>query len=416
MRVGIVSEYFDPEGGSAVIPGFIARSLVKRGIDIEVLTGFPNYPGGRIYAGYRQAWYRREQQDDVIVHRVPLLPSHSSSAPHRMAAYASFAASATAGLRYLKACDVLLVYSTPVTVGLGPALQRIWRDRPVVTFIQDLWPETLLHSGMAGKGGAWDLLHSMARRTSDAIYRRSDAIAVIAPSMLDALVQRGIPRSRLHLIYNWVPDEVFTASESAGASRNLPNESGPFRVIYAGNLGEPQAVSTIVDAAGHLRARTDIEFVLAGSGVLEEPLRARVERERLTNVRFAGSRPVNEVANLVRDCDAQLVTLAPRSLFDMTIPSKLQFSLGFGRPIIAAVSGDPAKVAAESGAAVVCAQGSGAAIATAVTELAALPEVQRRAMGEAGRLYFERNFSERIGGEALAELLRSTVASFKSGG
>lgn len=411
MRVGIVSEYYDPEGGSAVVPGFIARALVARGMQVDVLTGYPNYPRGRVFDGYRQRPHAIEHMQGVRVHRVPLNPNHSDKAAARIAAYASFAAASSLAMGCLRHCDVVLVYSTPVSVGLGPALQRMVSRRPVVTLVEDMWPETLTHSGMAGKGVAWRAVERVAALFSDWVYDRSDAVAVIAPSMVDALEARGVPKSKLQILYNWVPDELVPA---LGASHdNEDFQRTVTRFIYAGNLGEPQGVRSIVQAAVNLRDRNDIHFTLVGSGVLAGAIRERVSREGLRNVDLLDARPVSEVRDLVAKADVQLVTLAPSPLFEMTIPSKVQFSLAFGKPIVAAVAGDPARVAIDSGAAIVCAPGDVQALTDAIRQAADLPQQDLTAMGRRGSEYFRDHFSESVAAAALADLLTSVVKSVR---
>lgn len=408
--IGIVSEYYDPEGGSAAVPGFIARALVDRGLSVEVLTGFPNYPSGAIYPGYKQRTYQREVLDGVVVHRVPLYPSHNSNAVQRIGSYASFSITSAIGMHHLRHCDLILVYSTPMTVGLGAAIRHAFRRQPVVTMIQDLWPETMVHSGFPQQGIIWRTAQRLALVLSNAIYRRSNAIAVISPGMINALVARGLPKHKIHLIHNWVPDEIFRKDHISIATEDLRKSSESLLAIYAGNLGEPQSVRTIVDAASILRDRDDIEFVIVGSGVLEKELRQRVADEGLTQVRFLGTRPINEVPALVGQADIQLVSLAPSPIFEMTIPSKLQFSLGFGKAIIAAVSGDPATIAKESGAAFVCSPGSGLKLAEAISHAASRPRAEIELMGQSGKEYFNEHFSEKVGGDSLAKLLRDIIS------
>jgi glycosyltransferase involved in cell wall biosynthesis len=245
---------------------------------------------------------------------------------------------------------------------------------------------------------------------SDAIYRRSDAIAVISPGMIDALKARGIPRKKIHLIHNWVPEEVLTLNTQIAGTPNIGKSPDRMLVIYAGNLGEPQAVRTILEAALLLRNRDDIEFVLVGSGVLEHELREMAAREGLNRVRFLGARPIQEIGALVAQADIQLVTLAPSPIFEMTIPSKLQFSLGFGKAIVAAVSGDPARVARESGAAIVCSPGSSVELANALARAAELPRTQLDQMGQLGKAFFNEHFTEGVGADSLAKLLQSVIA------
>lgn len=427
LRIGMISQWFDPEGGSAVVPGVVARSLARCGMNVQVLTGFPNYPTGTILPGYRQRMYHREMISGITVHRVPLYPNHGSRPVGRIVSYGSFAASSTAfGLVRLGKVDAYLVYSTPVTVGLGPVLLSYLRGAPIVTFIQDLWPETMLDSGLLREGKP-GLTASLAGSVSDWLYRRSSALAVISPRMESTLTARGIPEQKIHYVPNWLSQELMPRESEAqfvaetGTLSRLeehPSEAErkPFRIVYAGNLGEAQSVETILDAARLLQGRRTIEFVIVGSGVLEERMRRRIQMEGIFNVQMLGRRPNDEIPQLVRDCDAQIVSLAPRRLFEMTIPSKLQFSLALGRPILAAVAGDAAEVARASESAIVVEPGSPEAMAAGIEQLIDLGDAARARMGNAGLDFYATHFSEKVGSERLATILENVVREHRGSG
>ncbi len=153
-----------------------------------------------------------------------------------------------------------------------------------------------------------------------------------------------------------------------------------------------------------------------GAGLLSSCLERSIEREGLRNVEFLGPRSLDDVHDLVLESDVQMVTLAPRDLFKMTIPSKLQFSLAFGKPIIAAVAGDAAQIAAESGAALVCEPGNPDALADAIRLAAGLDERQLHKMGRRGEEFFRKRFSEEVGGAAMASLLEDVARGAEARG
>jgi len=125
IRVLLLTQWFDPE------PTFkglaFARELLRQGIEVSVLTGFPNYPSGRLYPGYRLRLRQREVVDGIEVIRVPLYPSHNQSAIGRVINYASFAASALAfGLGMARKADVVYAYHPPLAgiQGVAPSAGR----------------------------------------------------------------------------------------------------------------------------------------------------------------------------------------------------------------------------------------------------------------------------------------------------
>ena len=161
-RVLLLTQWFDPE---PTFKGLVfARELVRQGFEVEVLTGFPNYPGGKVYPGYRIQWLQREVINGVQITRVPLYPNHDQSAIKRVLNYASFAASATMyGVFMAKRADVMYAYHPPLTVGMAAALIKLFRRIPVVYDIQDMWPDTLRATGMLNNPKALDMVARVCR-------------------------------------------------------------------------------------------------------------------------------------------------------------------------------------------------------------------------------------------------------------
>ena len=143
MKILIVTQWFEPE---PTFKGMLfARELVARGHEVEVLTGFPNYPGGKVYPGYRIRPWVRERLDGIDVLRVALYPSHDNSSLRRAFNYVSFAFSAAViGTALIRKPDVIYAYHPPITVGLAAAAIGLFRRAPFVYDIQDLWPDTVV--------------------------------------------------------------------------------------------------------------------------------------------------------------------------------------------------------------------------------------------------------------------------------
>lgn len=402
----MISHWYDPEGGAAAGPGTIARALRDRGHDVHVVTGFPSYPAGRIFEGYRLRPYQREVLEGVTVHRAPVYPSHDARAAHRAANYLSFAASgsliAPAALRNV---DVVFVYSTPATAAIPAQVTRAIRRTPFVVQIQDLWPQTVTSSGfLDGREGR---VERVLHRFCDSVYRQAHTIAVTSPGMADLIAQRGISRDKITWLPNWADE---TAFRPASADPQTVADLGPFRrftAMYAGNLGEMQSLDTVIEAAALVHDRHDIGFVLVGAGVVEDRLRRRVAELRLDNVRFVGPQPFARMTQVLAVGDTQLVTLKPVPLFASTLPSKLQANLAAGKPVIGALAGDGARVVEASGAGDVTPPGDARALADAVLRQADLSSTELDEMGHRGRAYYEANFAEKVVGDHLSDLLQA---------
>ncbi|MEU8016991.1 glycosyltransferase family 4 protein [Micromonospora parva] len=408
MRIGIITQWYDPEGGSAVVPGIISRSLVALGHEVHVLTGFPNYPSGRLSPGYRLRPYRFEMMNGVSVHRVPLVPSHDRSALGRAANYLSFAASAAARLDLLRKVDVWLVYSSPVTVTLPAMVARWLHGRPYVILMEDLWPDTLAESDYVRPGRRTDLIVRWLNRFCDAAHRGASSVAVIAPGMADILSSRGVPRDKLSVVYNWVDERLFrprTPDPRLAAALGLEG----FVVMYAGSMGNLQGLDVAVDALEHLADIPDLTLVFAGSGVEERRLRESAARYAPGRVVFLGQQPVERMVELMPLGDAQLISLRDQPLLRSIMPSKVQSTLACGRPIVAALAGDAARLVDESGAGFVAPPGDPYALADAIRRMYELGAEKREELGRGGRQFYLERLSERVGSVALAMHLEKAV-------
>lgn len=408
MRIGVVSQWYDPEEGSASVPGAISRALLKRGHEVHVLTGFPNYPHGKVYPGYRVRAYQYERLDGVHVHRAPLIPSHDRSAARRAANYLSFAAAASAAILKLPRMDAWLVYSTPATVAIPALVGRAVRGVPFVILIQDLWPDTVVQSGFVEVGRGLRVMERALSAYCNHTYRKASAIAVTAPGMRDVLIQRGVPSAKLHFLPNWVDETVFrpTAPDRTLAA----DDPSAYVVMYAGNLGDLQGLDVVLEAWQRLGDLTGARLVFVGSGIGETRLRARATELGLRGVSFLGQLPLRRMGGILAAGDVQLICLRDLPLFRSILPSKVQASLAAGRPIVASVPGDAARVVEESGAGIAVPPEDPAALAGALRDLHAVGAVGRSALGDRAARYYQEHFSEEVGTSTLEALLVRSIA------
>jgi glycosyltransferase involved in cell wall biosynthesis len=371
----------------------LGKGLVERGHQVSVVTGFPNYPEGRIYPGYRQRLCQREEIDGVRIFRLPLFPDRSRSALRRSANYLSFAASASLlGPAVSGPTDVMLVYHPPSTLGIPAWLISSLRRVPFVYEIQDMWPETLPATGMVRNPFILNALTKLSTFT----YRRAAAITVISPGFKRSLVQKGVPEQKIHVVLNWGYEGAYKlVPPDEGLAREW-GMLGRFNVVYAGNMGPAQGLHNVLEAARLLTDCPAIQFVLLGHGVDRADLEERVRAKQIPNVRFLPAQPMECMPSVYALADALLIHLVNDPLFEITIPGKTQSYLASGRPLLVAVSGDAADLVLEAGAGVAARPSDPADLARAVRELYARPPEQRQAMGMAGRKYYLENLAPNI--------------------
>lgn len=403
----MISQWYEPEPGSAGHPTAIAEGLKRSGHEVKVLTGFPNYPLGRVHSGYRQSLRQSEWRNGVRVTRVPLAPSHDSSALRRALSLSSFALSATLQVSVLNESDACLVYLSPATVALPALLLRRLRQVPFAVYVQDLWPDSVLESGFIGNPHRAAQIELTIHRLLSRVYREASTVMVIAPSMKQILMRRGVPEHKISVIPNWINESVFRPSQPdpVFAAQLAP---GSFWVMYAGGIGDLQGLETAVRAIAHLPNRTDIKLAILGEGVALPRLKALAAELRVVDrVRFFTGRPLTDMPSIMAAADVQLISLRDLPLFQATVPSKLQAAMACGLPVITSAPGDAAVLTRRSGGGLACAAGNVAELSTAFRQMADMPRSELKRLGEAGRAYYASTMSEGCGTAAMAELLQT---------
>jgi glycosyltransferase involved in cell wall biosynthesis len=394
MRILLVTQLFQPEPNHLKGIAF-AKELIHRGHKVEVLTGFPNYPEGKLYEGYKIGLFTREVIDGVPIIRVPVYPSHDRSGFRRFLCYASFAITASLlGTMLVKRPDVLHVCQGPATLALPAMVMRILFGARVVLDIQDIWPDSVVASGMLRASWLLTFLHAWC----DLTYRLSDKIVVLSKGYKDILIKRGVPADKVQIVFNWC-DESQAISRACDASTNHDSQmSERFNVVFAGTMGTVQALDAVILAAVILEHELPlVQFLFIGAGVDVDRLKNLVYSNRLTNVRFMPRVPVNEVGAILSRADALLIHLKDDPLGLIGIPQKTQAYMAAERPILMAVRGEAAEMVRHAGAGLLCQPEDPTSIADAVRQLYLMSPEQRSNLGANGRRFYDSELSFKHG-------------------
>ncbi len=392
MRIGIFTQWYEPEPGPASLSSVAAGALAQRGHEVHVLTGFPNYPTGRIYTGYRQRARFREQVGGVNILRVPLIPNHNTSAVLRVANYASFGLSAALlGVTALPPFDALWVNYSPVTLALPMWLQQLVRGTPTICDVSDLWPDTVQVSGLNGANRLSGAGVRIVGRWCRAMYASSDMVTYISPGVGDILATRGVPRNRLQYLPKPADERIFhTGGISLRSSLGIGEES--VVISYAGAMGTAQGLDSLIEAMA-LIEDPRLVLLMAGSGTQKERLLRRVAQLGLANVLFLGLLPQEQMTDLMATSDIAYVSLTEHPLSAVTMPSKTQAALASGRALLAAASGDLAHLVRTAHLGFVAQPGNSASIATALLEVLEAGRGSLAKIGIAARRHYMAEFS-----------------------
>jgi glycosyltransferase involved in cell wall biosynthesis len=406
VKILFLTEYFEPE--PAFIPSLsLAHFFESQGHKVEVLTGFPNYPGGKFYPGTKVRLWKREMLEGIPVNRVPLYPSHDRSPARRIVSYVSFALSATAiGSFLIGRPDVIYVYCTPPTVALPAIVWRKLRKTPFVLQAQDLWPESAMESGMVASGQIRKFMEMLILWWTALVNRRCTALVTISDGFKEKLVERGTDQSLVSVILNWTDELKFQPLPRDDQLAEELGFTGKVNIVYSGNLGNFQGLDSAIEVASRLATEfPNLQLVLIGSGVAQADLAQNVESKDLSNVRIIGHRPPQEMARINAISDALLITLADIPFFTMTIPGKTQVAMACGRPIIMAITGDAAAIVRAADAGLTCNAGDVNGLELLFRLFLEMTVEERETYGRNGLEYYRSNLSMERGGQRLLNLL-----------
>lgn len=387
MRILVSCQHYWPEPFNT---GDVCEALVERGHEVTVITALPNtgMPGNDIPAEWHDPSRRDEVRNGVRVIRADLHP-RLSGGPNRVRNYLSFWRNANGIARGLgDEFDVALGYQFSPVMQADPAL--VWarrNNRKSLLYCFDLWPVSLTAGGFSEKSLPYKWMGAVSKR----IYSQADRIAVTSPLFDEYL--RGelgldIPDSAYLPQY---ADDAFGAGAVPAADGFDPSVCN---LTFAGNVGQAQSVVTIVEAAALLRDEPGIRFHVVGSGSRLAECEARASELGLSNIAFHGRMPIEEMPAYYAASDAMLVTFEESPMATYTLPRKATTYLAAGRPVLAALEGETRRVLGEAGCGLCCGTADAEGLARIAKEFAAMPDAERKRMGEAARAYYLANFTK----------------------
>jgi glycosyltransferase involved in cell wall biosynthesis len=342
MRLAILTQYYPPEiGAPQTRLSELASYLSTTGHDVTVLTAMPNYPTGKIYAGYGGI-IRKERLGGIRVIRTCVYPTQSANLVSRMLNYLSFVVSASFfGSFALNCPDFLLVESPPLFLGIAGLWLRWCKGSKLIFNVSDLWPDSAVELGIVAKDG---LATRMAYWLEKICYRTAWLITGQSKSIVGNIRLRFPGRPVYHLS-NGVDTEVFSPHHKTPAARALLGPDEQFIAVYAGLHGHAQGLSQVLEAAKLLSSDSKFRFVLIGDGPEKDRLQTLATEMGLANVRFIDPLPHNEIPDILAASNAILVPLVGH--ITGAVPSKIYEGMASGRPLVVIADGEPADMVAE---------------------------------------------------------------------
>lgn len=408
MRLLILTQYYPPE--PHLIPHEIAKELILRGHEVTVITGFPNHPLGKIFDGYSQSFFKWDDVGGVRVLRVPLFPDHSLSVLRRIAAYLSFAFSALILAPILSPkVDAVFVYHTP-----SVAIPAWWlgslRRIPFVFNVQDIYPESLSTLGMSKQRFLYRAVDSFVKF----VYRKSTDITVISSGFKDNVISKGVPADKVHVIRTWADENIYRPVPMNEALSRQWGFAGRFNIVFAGNMGPPQGLWNVIDAAELLTDLPEVRFVLIGDGTTKDELMRSAFKKKLENVTFIPRQPVQLMPQFYSLADVLLVHLVDDPIFSITIPCKTQSYLACGKPLLMSIDGEAADLVRDAGAGLSVRPSDPSGLAQAVRNFFEMAPDDRNIMGERGVKFFKENLSLKVSVNEYERVFMNAITKFRN--
>jgi glycosyltransferase involved in cell wall biosynthesis len=341
MRIMLICYVFPPEPcTTGVIVRELAEDLTRAGHDVTVVTGWPNFPQGILYKGWRVKFRHVERvPEGYRVIRCGHAVRQRKRILHRLWYYFTFAVSSFINALAAGRVDAVLDNSTPMFGCWTAWLIARLKGARVVYWIHDVYPDTVIDSGMMREG----LVASLVRWQDTMLCRRCDLTATISEGMRQTILKRGLDPKRVVVASNWLDQAKFPLAPRDNPWRASQGGLGPekFVVLHAGTIGFVSAPMVMIDAAERLRERDDIILLIVGEGPVKDDLVKEAHRRQLRNVRFLPFQPAEVLHEVQAASDVSLVTLSRNSGAN-SIPSRMIGYIAAARPVIAAVRQDSA--------------------------------------------------------------------------
>lgn len=391
-KILVISQYFWPEQFRV---NDICNELIKRGYEVTVITGIPNYPEGRFYRGYGAHKRRHEVINGVKVYRLPII-SRGRSKVRLVLNYLSFVLSGYFWKVFTKEeANCVFIYDvSPMTQALVGVWYGVKKKIPVIHYVADLWPENLIAAG----GVNSKIVLNLIGRMVDYIYSNNDRILTSSNSFVDRIANRGVPKNKIEFLPHYAEDfyTPLDKKENGIVSKWIPYDDESFNLMFTGNIGEAQGLNILPETARILNERMlNVKFNIIGAGRYLQDLVKEVEEEDLMAMfRFIPRMPPSEIPRFLAYADAGLVILANSPIFELYIPAKLQSYMASGLPIIASSDGEVASIVNSSKSGYSAKGGDPECLANAIEKLMNIEAQEYHQMKKKSLDYYKSNFDK----------------------
>lgn len=345
MRILFLTHYFPPEVNAPASRTFEhCKQWVRMGHRVTVVTCVPNHPAGKVYPGYQNRSFQREQKDGIEVLRLWTYVAANKGFLKRTINYVVFMAMAILAVSNMPRSDVVISTSPQFFCGLAGYFVSRLKRIPWILEIRDLWPESILAVGAIKSKPTIRMLESIELFA----YRKAERIVALTDAFKAYMVAKGIPPNKIEVIKNGVDLSLFRILPRDNRLSNELGLKGKFVVSYFGTHGMAHGLETVLKAAKRLECQNRILFLFVGDGAERKRLLTLRDEMKLKNVMMLDQLPKEKMPYLWASSDACMVLLRKNELFKTVIPSKIFEAMASRRPLILGVKGESKGIVEEA--------------------------------------------------------------------
>jgi colanic acid biosynthesis glycosyl transferase WcaI len=343
LKILIVTQYFWPEQFRI---NEIAEDFLKRGYTVDVITGEPNYPDGKIYNEYKKNKKKFTKFFKVNIFRVPIVTRGDASPTRLLLNYLSFVFSAIFIGSYKlrnRNYDIIFTFATsPITSALPSIFFSFIKNAKHVIWILDIWPYILKELNIIRNKHLFFIIEKIV----DFIYDKSDLILAQSKSFKEIILTRVKNKEKVIYFPSWSEDLQKISKFNAGNNEAL--NKNKFNIVFTGNVGEAQNFDNIVKAADILKGHDNIQWIIVGTGRKLEEINKLIKKKKISNFYILGHKSISEILYYHQIASILLISLSPGKYLSSTIPGKFQTYLRSNKFILGFISGETAKLIEET--------------------------------------------------------------------
>lgn len=375
MRILVICQYYYPEPFRI---SDICECLVKRGHDVTVVTGTPNYPMGQIYKGYENGTNCDEILNGVNIHRCRIIP-RKTGILYRFLNYYSYPYSSSKYIKSIGDFDVVFINQlSPVMMAKAGIKYAQKHNTKSVLYCLDLWPESLVVGGIKRNSIVYKLFYLESKK----IYNNVDVILGTSKAFGEYFEKKFGIRDIGYLPQ--YAEDLFDPLKC----RKEPDSF--VDLMFAGNVGVAQNVGILIETARKCKDIKNLRWHIIGDGIALENLKIK---SKGLPVIFYGRKPIEEMPKYYSMADAMLVTMKKDPILNLTLPGKVQSYMAAGKPIIGSINGETKDVVTEASCGIVATAESVEELESAVRQFIKMKD--KCVLGNNGRKYYEMHFSKK---------------------